>query len=101
MQAEIGVGVGLWVSGDLGEPGRGDHDAGGGDGVTIKGLEAGGVFGVGDGEVVGVNDEKLGSGRIAEALGDGGDLSGEVESQRDEQEKMSAHRGLLGESGVA
>ena len=37
----------------------------------VEGVEAGGVFGVRDGEIVGVDDEQFGVGGIAEALGDG------------------------------
>ena len=63
--------MGFGVVGDFQQPGARDHDAGGGDGVLIERVEAGGVFGVRDGEVVGVNDEEFRIGRIAEALGDG------------------------------
>ena len=76
VQAEIGVGMSFGVVGDFGEPGTRNHDAGGRDVVLVEGFEAGGVFGVGDGEVVGVKDEQLGVGGIAEALGDGLGLGG-------------------------
>ncbi len=71
VQAEIGVGMGFGVVGDFGEPGAGNHDAGGGDGVLVEGVETGGVFRVSDGEVVGVEDEEFRVGGVAETFGDG------------------------------
>ena len=56
VQAEIGVGMGFRIGGNFGEPWAGNHDAGGGDGVTVERVETGSVLGVGDGEIVGVND---------------------------------------------
>ncbi len=53
--------------------------------MLVEGVEAGGVFGVGNGQVVGVDDEKLGVGRIAESLGDGLGLS-EGGAQREREE---------------
>ena len=53
-------------------------------------VEAGGVFGVGDGEVVGVKDDELGVGGVAEALGDGFGLGGEVEGEAEAEEKKCA-----------
>ena len=43
--------------------------------MFVERVEAGGVFGVGDREVVGMDDEQLRIGRIAEAFGDGFGLS--------------------------
>ena len=60
MKAEIGVRMDLGVVRDFGEPGAGNHDAGGSSRMFVEGVEAGGVFGVCDGEVVGVDDEQLG-----------------------------------------
>ncbi len=71
VQAEVGVGMGFGVVGNFGQPRAGNHDAGGGDGMLVERVEAGGVFGVGDGEIVGVDDEEFRVGGIAEALGDG------------------------------
>ena len=71
VQAEVGVGMSFGVVGNFGEPGAGNHDAGGGGGVLVEGVEAGGVFGVSDGEIVGVDDEEFRIGGVAEALGDG------------------------------
>ncbi len=71
MQAQVGVGMGFGVVGNLVQPGTGDHDAGGGDGMFVERVEAGGVFGVGDRKIVGVDDEQLRIGRIAQALSDG------------------------------
>ena len=39
--------------------------------LFVEGIEAGGVFGVGDGEVVGVDDEEFRVARVAETFGDG------------------------------
>jgi hypothetical protein len=60
----------LGVGGDLGEPRAGNHDAGGRGRVPVEGVEAGGVLGVGDREVIGMDDKKLGIARVAEALGE-------------------------------
>src|SRR5271166_4032153 len=38
VQAEVGVGMGLGVGGDFGEPGAGDHDAGGSHGMSVEGV---------------------------------------------------------------
>ena len=67
MQAEIGFRMGLGVGGDFGEPRTGDHDGGGGDELLVEGGKAGDIFGVGDGEIVGVENEQLGGDGIAEA----------------------------------
>src|ERR1051326_833840 len=71
VQSEVGVGMALRVVSHFVDPRAGDHNAGGRGGVAVEGIEAGNVFGVGDGEVVGVNDEELGIARVAEALGGG------------------------------
>ena len=64
----------------------------------VERVEAGGVFGVRDGEVVGVKDEELGVGRVAEALGDGLGLGREVQGeQRQSERRKSCKRGSLGE----
>jgi Tfp pilus assembly protein PilP len=55
----------LGVGGDLGEPRAGNHDASGRGGVSVESVEAGSVLGVGDGEVVGVDDKELGIAGIA------------------------------------
>lgn len=72
MKTEIGVGMGFGVSGDFGDPRAGNHDAGRRCGMLVEGGEAGSVFRVGDGEVVGVDDEKLGFTRMAQTFGQGG-----------------------------
>ena len=71
VQAEVGVGMGFGVVGNFGEPRAGNHDAGGGDRLLVERVEAGGVLGVSDGEIVGVDDEEFRVGGIAEAFGDG------------------------------
>lgn len=38
--------------------------------MFVEGIETGGVFGVSDGEIVGVKDEKLGVGGVTKAFGD-------------------------------
>jgi Tfp pilus assembly protein PilP len=43
--------------------------------MFVERVEAGGVFGVSDGEIVGVNDEEFRVRRVAEAFGDGLGLS--------------------------
>ena len=78
VQAEIGVRMSFGVVRDFGEPGTGNHDAGGGGGAFVEGVEAGGVFGVRDGEIVGVDDQEFRVGGIAEALGDGFGLRDEI-----------------------
>jgi len=71
MDAEVGVGMGLGPLRDFGEPGARNEDAGGSDPVFIESLEDGGVDGVHHAEIVGVDDEEAGVGRVAEALGEG------------------------------
>src|SRR5260370_29218480 len=61
----------LGVGGKFGEPGAGNHDAGGRGRVLVEGVETGGVFRVGDSKIVGVDDKKLGIARVAEALSEG------------------------------
>jgi hypothetical protein len=65
VQAEIGVGLRLGIRGDLGQPGAGNHDAGGRGRLLVEGVETGRVFRVGDREVVGMDDKKLGIARVA------------------------------------
>ena len=43
--------------------------------MSVERVEAGGIFGVGDREIVGVDDEQFRIGRVAEAFGDGSGLS--------------------------
>ena len=88
MKAEVGFGMRFGVVGDFGEPGTGNHDAGGGGSVLVEGVEASDVFRVGDGEVVGVDDEEFGIARIAQAFGESfclgwgvGRMRGEVQMQ--------------------
>jgi len=71
MQAEIGIGMSLGVSSNFSQPWAWDHDARGSGGVPIEGIEAGSVFGVSYGEVIGVDDEEFGVVRIPKALCDG------------------------------
>ncbi len=77
MNSEVGVGMRFRVIGDFGEPRSGHDDAGGGDVALIQCFEAGGVFGMGDRKVIGVNDEQFCFGGIAEALGYGFGLRGD------------------------
>ncbi len=70
MQSEIGVRMGLGVVGNFGEPWTGNHDAGGSRCVSVESIEAGSIFGVGDGEIIGVDNQKLRICGIAEAFGD-------------------------------
>ena len=86
MQAEVGVGMGFRVGRNFAEPGAGNHDAGGGDGAAVECVKAGGVFGVGDGKIVGVEDEELGIARVAEAFGDGFGLSEGGGQEREEED---------------
>src|ERR1700727_2633754 len=54
----------LSVGCHLREPGAGNHDAGGGHGAAFKRVEAGGILGMSDGEIVGINEEKFAIARI-------------------------------------
>jgi len=78
--------MGLGVGGHFGEPGAGNHDAGGSDRVAIERVEAGTVFGVGYSEVVGVNDEEFGIARIAESLGNGLGLCRSIGQGREQEQ---------------
>jgi hypothetical protein len=71
MQAQVGIRMSLCVGGDFGEPGARHHDAGGSYGILVKRVEAGSVHGMGDGEIVSMDDKKFRVGRIAQALGNG------------------------------
>jgi len=71
VKAEIGVGMGFGIGGDLSEPRAWDDDAGGSDSAAIEGVEAGCVLGVRYREVVGVDDQELRIAGIAQALGNG------------------------------
>src|SRR6266436_1327087 len=71
VQTQIGVRMFLCVGSDFSEPGARHHDAGGSYGILVKRVEAGSVHGMGDGEIVGVDDKKFRVGRIAQALGNG------------------------------
>ncbi len=70
VQAEIGVRMSLCIGRDFGEPGAGNNDAGGRSRMFVECIEAGCVLGVGDGEVVGVDDQQLRVCGIAEAFSD-------------------------------
>ena len=70
MQAEIGVRMRPGVRGDLGDPRRRHHDARGRDGALVERVEACRIDGMGDGEIVRVENEELRVGRVAESLGD-------------------------------
>ena len=85
MKTKVGVGMSFSVDGNLIQPGAGNHDAGGGNGTLVERVEAGGIFGVGNREVVGVEDEEFRVGRVAQALGDGFALCRRGEQGRGEE----------------
>src|SRR6476660_2779728 len=70
MQAEIHIGMRFGVVSNFRKPRAGHHDAGGVDCAGFEGLNGGGVDRVSDAEIVGVDDEEFGVGRIAEAFGE-------------------------------
>ena len=70
VEAEVEAGVLFGEVGELGEPGAGDHDAGGLDRGGEEGLGGGEVDGVAHAGVVGVDHQELGAG-ASEALGSG------------------------------
>jgi hypothetical protein len=70
MQAEIHFRMRFGVVGNFREPRAGHHDAGGIDYAGFKSLDRGGVDGVRDAKIVGMNDQKLGVRRITEPFGE-------------------------------
>jgi hypothetical protein len=59
VQAKVRVRMSFRILGDFAQPRTRNDDAGGGDSMFVERVEAGGVFGVSDGEIVGVNDEEF------------------------------------------
>src|ERR1700739_2294193 len=76
MDAEAGVGMGFGPLRDFREPRAGNEDAGGSDPVIVEGFFGGGVHGVHHAEIVGMDDEEAGIGRIAEALRESDGVAG-------------------------
>ena len=69
MKAEIEVGMRFRVVGDFREPRAGDHDAGGVDCTGLERLDRGGVYGVSEAKIVGMDDQELRVGWVAELFG--------------------------------
>ena len=69
MQAEIGVGMVFGVLGDFRKPRTGNHDAGGIDCAGFERFDGGGVDGVSDAKIVGMDDQELCVGWVAELFG--------------------------------
>ena len=82
MQAKIGVGMGFGIRGYFGDSWAWHHDAGGGDSIFVERVEACRIDGVRYGEIVGVDDEQLRIGRVAEAFRDGFGLGGEIRDNK-------------------
>ena len=66
--------------------------------MLVERREAGRVFGVGDGEIVGMKDDELGIGRISEALRDGFGLGGKADSKSEQKDKKT-HEGSFANRG--
>lgn len=86
MQAQVGVGMGFGVFGDLGEPRARDHDAGGGGSAAIERGEAGLILRMADRQVVGVDDQQFGVRGIAQPLS-GVFVLGQGEGRQERQYK--------------
>ena len=69
MKAEIEVGMRFRVVGDFREPRAGDHDASGVDCTGLERLDRGGVYGVTEAKIVGMDDQELCVGWVAELFG--------------------------------
>ena len=63
MKTKVGVGMSFSVDGNLIQPGAGNHDARRSDGTLVERVEAGGIFGMRDRQIVGVEDEEFRVGR--------------------------------------
>src|SRR6266852_4621096 len=61
----------LRVGSNFGEPGAGNHDAGGCDGLLVQSIEARRIHGMCHGKIVGVNDQEFRISRVAQPLRDG------------------------------
>ncbi len=98
VQPEIRVRVRPRVSGDFADPRRRDHDARRRDRALVEPIEARRIDGMRGAEVVGVNNQELRVGRMAESFGDGPRLGGKrsCKSERcDRRPKQWLHGKLV------
>ena len=70
MKSEIDFGMRFGVVGNFREPGAGNHNTGGIDCARFEGFDGGGVDGVRDAKIVGMDDQELCVGWVAELLGE-------------------------------
>lgn len=99
MDAEVGVGMGFGPLRDFREPRAGDEDAGGSDPMVFEGFFGGGVDAVHHAEIIRVDDEEAGIGRIPEALGEGDGVAGGLGRGllREERSEEKGHKGKRSE----
>ena len=69
VQPKVGVRMGLGIVGHLREPGARHHQACGIDRPSFQCLDGRSIHGVGFAQVVGMDDDELCAGRVAEAVG--------------------------------
>jgi len=69
MQAQVCVCVIFRERSDFGQPGTRHHDASGSNRILVESVKAGGINGMGNGKIIGVDDEEFRIGRVAQAFG--------------------------------